>query len=156
MTKQEITYYDNLEMKTFKEYMDDVLVVYQIYNQNGLMLYEKTLDKLTILNILDDVTCIYVEESSGAWRRHYYNIDGEVLFGERSNSTWYEYRYNEIGNKEYFLSCYGYIHLFDKKYPSGVHYIDVKDATKHCSWERNREKTQVDPESLLKALELQG
>jgi hypothetical protein len=155
MTKQEITYYDNLEMKTFKEYMDDVLVVYQIYNKNGLMLYEKTLEKLTILNILDDVTCIYVEESSGAWRRHYYNIDGEVLFGERSNSTWYEYRYNEIGNKEYFLSCYGYIHLFDKKYNSGVKYIDVQDATKHCSWERNREKTQIDPEKLLKDLELQ-
>jgi hypothetical protein len=156
MTKQEITYYDNLEMKTFMEYMDDVLVVYQIYNQNGLMLYEKTLDKLTILNILDDVTCIYVQESSGAWRRHYYNIDGEVLFGERSNSTWYEYRYNEIGNKEYFLSCYGSIHLFDKTYPGGVKYIDVKDATKHCSWERNREKTQVDPEVLLKALDFQG
>jgi hypothetical protein len=155
MTKQEITYHDNLEMKTFKEYMDDVLVVYQIYNQNGLMLYEKTLEKLTIVNILDDVTCIYVEENSGAWRRHYYNIDGEVLFGERSNSTWYEYRYNEIGNKEYFLSCYGYIHLFDKKYPSGVKYLDVKDATKHCSWERNREKTHVDPDVLLKSLELQ-
>ena len=52
---------------------------------------------------------IYVQNSSGYWRKHEYNDKGNEIRYEDSDGHWSKYEYDDNGNEIYFENSKGYI-----------------------------------------------
>ena len=117
MTRHEIIYHDNYEVKTSREYKNGELVIIEEYDDQSNLLYKESLTTLCIMEYLPDgKTKVFIEDKiKNSWERHLYDNDDNKLLSERSNGTWHETRYNEDGNKTFFLNCYGSVHYHDDK-----------------------------------------
>jgi hypothetical protein len=140
MTKHEITYHDNFEIKSSREYKNDKLVVREEYDDQGNLLYKET---STILCIIDRLpngnTSVFLENKlKDTWERNLYDKDDNKLLSERSNGTWHESRYDENGNKIFFLNCYGSVHYHDGR--GNIKYEDFNEPELICSYELNFKK----------------
>jgi hypothetical protein len=141
MTKHEITYHDNYQVKSSSEYNNGKLVIREEFDNQGVLLYKETHDTLCIIDYLPDgKTSVFIEDKfKNTWERHLYDNDDNKLLSERSNGTWYETRYNENGSKTFFLNCYGSVHHHDDR--GNIKYEDVEDPELLCSYELNFKKT---------------
>lgn len=141
MTKHEITYHDNYQVKSSCEYNNGELVIREEFDDQGTLLYKESHTTLCIMDYLPDGnTSVFIEDKiKNTWERHLYDNDDNKLLTERSNGTWHETRYNEDGNKTFFLNCYGSVHYHDGK--GNIKYEDVEDPELLCSYELNFKKT---------------
>lgn len=142
MIKHEVTYHDNYQIKSYKEYNNDKLVVREEFDYQGNLLYTETIYTLRIIEYLQEgKTSVFIEDKiKNTWERHLYNNDNNKLLSERSNGTWHETRYNENGNKSFFLNCYGSIHYCDDRGNTKYEEFDYPELL--CSYELNFEKNE--------------
>lgn len=141
MTKQEITYYDNYQVKSTIEYNNGELVIREEFDELGNLLYKESLATLCIMEYLPDgKTKIFIEDKiKNTWERHLYDNDDNKLLCEKSNGTWHEARYNKNGNKTFFLNCYGSVHYYDDI--GNITYEDINDAESLCNYKLDFRKT---------------
>ena len=142
MTKHEITYHDNFEIKSIREYQDGKLIIREEYDDMGNLLYKESLTTLCIIEKLPNGnTSVYLEDKvKNTWERGLYDYDDNKLLSERSNGTWYEARYDENGSKTFFLNCYGSVQYHDDR--GNIKYEDFDDPELICSYELNFKKTE--------------
>jgi hypothetical protein len=141
MTKHEITYHDNYQVKSSCEYNNGKLVIREEFDDQGTLLYKESHATLCIMNYLPNGnTSVFIEDKiKNTWERHLYDNDDNKLLNERSNGTWHETRYNEDGQKTFFLNCYGSVHYHDGN--GNIEYEDVKEPELLCSHKLNFKKT---------------
>lgn len=141
MTKHEIIYHDNYEVKTSREYKNGELVIVEEYDDQSNLLYKESLTTLCIMEYLPDgKTIAFIEDKiKNTWERNLYDHDDNKLLSERSNGTWHETRYDEDGNKTFFINCYGSIHHHDGI--GNIKYEDTDDPESLCSYKLNFKKT---------------
>ena len=142
MTKHEITYHDNYEVKSSREYSNGKLVIREEFDDQGNLLYKESQTTICIMDYLPNGnTIVFIEDKvKNTWERYIYDNYDNKLLTERSNATWNETRYNEDGNKTFFLNCYGSVHYHDNK--GNIDYEDVKDPEILCSHKLNFKKTE--------------
>lgn len=142
MIKHEVTYHDNYQIKSYKEYNNDKLVVREEFDYQGNLLYKETIYTLRIIEYLPDgKTSIFIEDKyENTWKRYLSDNNGNELLTERSNGTWYESRYNEKGKINFFLNCYGSIHYHDTR--GNTKYEQFDEPELLCSYELNFEKSE--------------
>lgn len=141
MTKHEIIYHDNYEVKTSREYKNGELVIVEEYDDQSNLLYKESLTTLCIIEYLaDGKTIAFIEDKvKNTWERNLYDHDDNKLLTERSNGTWQEIIYDENGHKTFFLNCFGSVHYHDD---SGyITYENVEEPESLCSYKLNFKKT---------------
>jgi hypothetical protein len=141
MVKHEITYHDNHEIKSSREYHGDKLVVREEFDDQGNLLYKESKDTLCIIDRLPNgnISVFLENKVKDTWERNLYDKDDNKLLSERSNGTWHESRYDEDGNKTFFLNCYGSVHYHDGR--GNIKYEDFDEPELICSYELNFKKT---------------
>ena len=141
MTKQEITYHDNFEIKSSREYKHGKLVLREEYDDQGNLLYKENEVTLCIIEKLPNGnTSVYIEDKvKDTWERGLYDKDDNKLLSERYNGTWHESRYDENGCKTFFMNCYGSVQYHDGR--GNIKYEDFDDPELLCSYELNFKKT---------------
>jgi len=141
MTKHEITYHDNYEVKSSREYSDGKLVIREEFDNHGNLLYKESEATICIMEYLPDgKTSVFIEDKiKNSWERYLYDNDDNKLLTERSDGTWYETRYDENGHKTFFLNCYGSAHYHDSR--GNNIYEGVEDPEVLCSYKLNFKKT---------------
>lgn len=141
MTKHVITYHDNYEIKRSTEYKDDKIVIVDEYDIDGRLLYKESDEVLAIFEHYPDGKSLYFIENKikNTWERKLYDSDDNELLCEWSNGSWCEHRYDENGNKKFFINSFGRIHYHEKD--GIVIYEEFDDPELLCSFELNFIKT---------------
>ena len=142
MTRQVVSYHDNFELKSTREYKNGKLVIREEFDDQGFLLYKEDLTTLYLFERLPNGnSSVYLEDKvKNSWERHLYDINDNKLLSERSNGTWHETRYDDNGRKIFFLNCYGSIHHHDSR--GNIKYEDTNEPELLCNYELNFKKNE--------------
>lgn len=91
MITQNISYYDNFNIKTFSEYSGDVLVLYEEYNKDGLIIFSESITgeiKKFEYDTKKRVKRFYYKDAVGniSWKKYTYSKKNLIVLHRKEGN----------------------------------------------------------------------